>query len=887
METFLIIDGNSIINRAFYAIKLLTNKHGVYTNGVYGFLSILFKQMDELHPDYIAVAFDMRAPTFRHKQYKEYKAQRKGMPDELAMQMPILKEILTAMRIAIYEKEGYEADDIIGTVSRMCDEQNIECLILTGDKDDLQLCSGTTKVLLTVTRAGQTATTVYDAAAMTENYGVTPAEFIDVKALMGDTSDNIPGVKGIGEKSAFALIGQFHSLDNLYAHLDDPAIKPAAHKKLEDGRDMAYMSRQLATIDRFVPGDWDISAAKRKEFDTPRLAELFRNLDFHAFAKRLGENGAAQAPEAAKLPELPFVRVETAEALQAAIAAAGDKLFYRLYTVGGELYAVSLLSEGKAVFASRDMLVTDSVIAAALQAAVEDDGILKVSHDCKEDMVLLHRYGAEYGDNYFDISVAGYILSPARSNYAIAQLAEEFLHVSAVDSAELYGKGRGRREMDGLHTDELERLVCSELAALQALYEYEEKTIAELNQQALYYDMELPLTKVLASMEILGFQVDKEQLIAFGKELDGQMKAQEAAIYQLAGEEFNINSPKQLGEILFEKLGLPSKKKTKTGYSTSAEVLEKLQDKHEIIGHILSYRQVAKLKSTYVDGFLGLIDPADGRIHSKFMQTVAVTGRISSTEPNLQNIPMRTELGRELRRMFVARGGDVLIDADYSQIELRVLAHIAGDENMVAAFAGGEDIHTATAMNVFGVAKEEITPLLRSRAKAVNFGIVYGMGSFSLSQDLHITNAEAKDYIDQYFAKHPNVKAYMDGAVEQAKNAGYVETLFGRRRYIPEVKSSNFMLRAAGERMAMNTPIQGTAADIIKIAMVRVYRELKKRGMQSRLILQVHDELIIEAVPGEAEQAKALLKECMEGAANLNVPLTVDANVGKTWYDAK
>ena len=886
METYLMIDGNSIINRAFYAIKLLTNQHGVYTNGVYGFLSILFKQLDELEPDYVAVAFDMRAPTFRHKQYKEYKAQRKGMPDELAMQMPILKEILSAMHIAIYEKEGYEADDIIGTVSRVCEESGVECRILTGDKDDLQLCSETTKVLLTVTRAGQTTTTVYDAAAMTERYGVTPAEFIDVKALMGDTSDNIPGVKGIGEKSAFALIGQFHSLDNLYEHLEDPAIKPAARRKLEEGRDMAYMSRQLATIDRFVPGTWELAVAKRQAFDMPRLAELFRNLDFHAFAKRLGD-GTAQATEAAALPELPFVRVETAEDLQAAVAAAGNKLVYRLYTVGGELYAAALLSDGRAVFVSRDMLVTDSAIAAALQPAVEDAAVLKISHDCKEDMVLLHRYGLQYSDSYFDVSVAGYILSPARSNYAIAQLAEEFLNCTAVDSAELYGKGRARREMDGLHADELERLVCSELAALQALYDYEEKAIAELGQQALFYDMELPLTKVLASMEILGFAVDKEQLIAFGKELDGQMKAQEAAIYSLAGEAFNINSPKQLGEILFEKLGLPSKKKTKTGYSTNAEVLEKLKDKHEIIGHILSYRQVAKLKSTYVDGFLGLIDPRDGRIHSKFMQTVAVTGRISSTEPNLQNIPMRTDLGRELRRMFVARSGDVLVDADYSQIELRVLAHIADDANMIAAFAGGEDIHTATAMNVFGVAKEDITPLLRSRAKAVNFGIVYGMGSFSLSQDLHITNAEAKDYIDQYFAKHPNVKAYMDGAVEQARQAGYVETLFGRRRYIPEVKSSNFMLRAAGERMAMNTPIQGTAADIIKIAMVRVYRELKKRGMRSRLILQVHDELIIEAAPDEVEQARALLKECMEGAAKLHVPLTVDANVGKTWYDAK
>lgn len=886
METYLIIDGNSIINRAFYAIKLLTNQHGVYTNGIYGFLSILFKQLDEHNPDYIAVAFDMRAPTFRHKQYKEYKAQRKGMPDELAMQMPILKEVLSAMNITIYEKEGYEADDIIGTVSRLCDQQQVECLILTGDKDDLQLCSDTTKVLLTVTRAGQTATTVYDAAAMRAQYGVTPAEFIDVKALMGDASDNIPGVKGIGEKSAFSLIGQFHSLDNLYAHLDDPAIKPAARKKLEEGRDMAYMSQSLATIDRQVPGEFALSGAKRQAYDTPRLAKLFQNLDFHAFSKRIGGSGD-DMPEGNRLPSLPFVRLDTRQALQDAIAAAGKRLVYRLYTVGGELYAMAVLSDGKAAFISRDITVTDSDMADAFRAAAEDGTVCKVSLDCKEDMVLLHRYGIGYADHYFDVSVAGYILSPARARYDIAGMASEFLGCTAVDAKELFGKGRGRRELDGLSAGELEPLVCSELAALSALQEYEEAAIGELGQQKLCYEIEFPLTKVLASMEILGFAVDREQLLAFGGLLSARMKEQETAIYALAGGEFNINSPRQLGEILFEKLGLPAKKKTKTGYSTDAETLEKLKDKHEIVGHILSYRQVAKLKSTYVDGLLGLIDPKDGRIHSKFMQTVAVTGRISSTEPNLQNIPMRTDLGRELRRMFVPQSGDVLVDADYSQIELRVLAHIADDANMIAAFAGGEDIHTATAMHVFGVSKDEITPLLRSRAKAVNFGIVYGMGSFSLSQDLHISNAEAKDYIDQYFAKHPNVKAYMDGAVEQAKNAGYVETLFGRRRYLPEVKSSNFMLRAAGERMAMNTPIQGTAADIIKIAMVRVYRELKKRGMQSRLILQVHDELILECPPNEAEQAKALLKECMEGAADLKVPLTADAQAGESWYDAK
>ncbi len=877
MKRYMIIDGNSIINRAFYAIKNLTNSAGLPTNGIYGFLNILFKNIEEYSPDYISVAFDMRAPTFRHKYYKQYKAQRKGMPEELALQMPVLKEILTAMNISIYEKEGYEADDIIGTVSRICEEDGMECLILTGDKDDLQLASDNTKILLTATRMGATTTEVYDASAVLNKYGVTPHEFIAVKALMGDTSDNIPGVSGIGEKTAFALIGEFKSLENLYDNIDSPNIKPAARGKLISGREDADMSYYLATIDRFVPDNYDVESDTLKEFNTSRLTELFTNLELKSFLKKVGST----AENTFDLPESE--KFDSPDRFKEILDKAKDKLFYRIYTDDNGIFAFSFLYDKKCRYITSGFGISGTDIAEAVSSVMADASVVKVSCDVKSDMVLLHKYGVKI-NNYYDISIGAYILDSARSLYSPSALADAFLSLDIADCDEVLGKGKSRKSMGELAEDSLIKIVCGETGVLPLLYNYENEKIDSLGQRNLCDSIEMPLVEVLASMETEGFLVDRDKLAEYGCMLQIRISELEGEIYALAGEEFNISSPKQLGVILFEKLGLKAAKKTKTGYSTNAEVLEKLTGKHEIVGKILEYRQITKLKSTYADGLGALIDPTDNRIHSNFKQTVTVTGRISSTEPNLQNIPVRMELGREIRKMFVAREGYVLIDADYSQIELRVLAAMSGDEAMIGAFTRGEDIHSATATALFG--NQEITPLLRSRAKAVNFGIVYGMGSFSLAGDLGISVGEAKEYIDNYFAKHPNVKKFMDKAVADAHEQGWVETVFNRRRYIPEISSSNFALRSSGERMAMNTPIQGSAADIIKIAMVSVYNALKTLK-KSKLILQVHDELIIEAHESEAEQAKKILTECMENAVKLVVPMVAEANVGNSWYDAK
>ena len=877
MKKYMIIDGNSIINRAFYAIKNLSNSAGLPTNGIYGFLNILFKNLEEYNPDCISVAFDMRAPTFRHKHYKAYKAQRKGMPEELAVQMPVLKEILSAMNIRIYEKEGYEADDIIGTVSRICDESGVECLVLTGDKDDLQLASKTTKILLTTTRMGATTTEVYDDKAVKDKFGVTPHEFIAVKALMGDTSDNIPGVAGIGEKTAFALISEFKSIDNLYANLDSPSIKTAARNKLAQGKADADMSYYLATIDRFVPDDYKIEKDVLADFDTKRLTELFTNLELKSFVKKIG----GSANSGLKLPEGEFIA--SLEKFQTALANIKGNFFYRIYCDGGEISAFAFSSDNKCAAILCGFGINSSHIAESIAAIMEDENIKKISMDIKADMVLLAKYGVKI-KNYYDIGVGAYLLDPSRSVYSASALTDIFLSAEIADCDEILGKGKSRKTIDQLDSETFMKIACGEVGALPLLYKYEREKIEELGQGELCDNIEMPLVEVLASMELEGFLVDREKLSEYGSMLGKRIGELESEIYALAGEEFNIGSPKQLGVVLFEKLGLKAQKKTKTGYSTNAEVLEKLVGKHPIIEKIIEYRQLTKLKSTYADGLATLIDPTDGRIHSTFKQTVTMTGRISSTEPNLQNIPVRLELGRELRKMFVAKEDYVLIDADYSQIELRVLAALSGDDVMIEAFKSGEDIHSATARNLFGA--DEITPLLRSRAKAVNFGIVYGMGSFSLSGDLGISVGEAKEYIDSYFAMHPKVREFMDNAVSHAKEHGYVETAFRRRRYIPEISSSNFALRSSGERMAMNTPIQGSAADIIKIAMVKVFNALKKLS-RSRLILQVHDELIIEAHKSEVAEAEKILKECMENAVKLAVPMEVEAKCGKSWYDTK
>lgn len=881
MKNLLIIDGNSIINRAFYGIRLLTNKHGLFTNAIYGFLKIMFKHIEDLNPDYMCVAFDLKAPTFRHNIFKEYKAQRKGMPDELKVQMPVMKEVLKAMNIAILEKEGFEADDIIGTVSRMCDEEGIKCHILTGDRDDLQLASDNTDILLTITRMGQTTTTAYDANAVFEEYGVTPTEFVDVKGLMGDTSDNVPGVKGIGEKTAFGYIQKFKSIENLYENLNDAIVKPAARKKLEDGKDMALLSKQLCTIDRYVELDTSISDYERKAYNIPKLTELFINLEFNAFLKELSAGDSESITN-----NTDFEIISDKEVMKKLIDEVKDVLIYRLYA-SHDIDAFSFKSGNKIYFMRADNSNTPYDIANILKNVFEDKNLLKVSGDIKQTMLVLDRYDILFDSSYYDIGIAAYVLNPSKSTYDIASIAIDLISAPLLSEKEVFGSGKDKKDIFTIDEKDLISYVSSELCAIEKLKEYEEEQIKECEQDHLLYDIELPLVRVLADMEISGFKVNKDSLMQFTESLSEKISVLEKEIYSLAGEEFNINSTKQLGIILFEKLELKIIKKTKTGYSTDAAVLEKLRSSHPIIEKILEYRSAAKLKSTYGDGLLAVINPHTGRIHSSFNQTVTATGRISSTEPNLQNIPMRREEGREIRKMFVPENSDyILTDADYSQIELRILAHMADDVNMIEAFTNGEDIHASTASRVFGVEKDDVTPLLRSRAKAVNFGIVYGMGDYSLSQDLHISVKEAKAYIENYFEKYANVKKYLDATVQNAKDNGYVSTMFGRRRYIPEISSSNFMTRSFGERVAMNTPIQGTAADIIKIAMVSVHRELKERNLKSRLILQVHDELIIETLKEEANEVATLLKECMTKAAKLKTTLLAETGTGDTWYDA-
>ena len=868
MKKLLIVDGNSIINRAFYGIRLLTNKSGVFTNGIYGFLNILFKNIDEIEPDYVCVAFDLKAPTFRHKMYDGYKAQRKPMPKELAMQMPILKDVLSALNITMYEKEGYEADDIIGTISRICDEKNVECFIVTGDRDDLQLASENTKILLTVTKSGSNETTCYDNKTVFEKYGVTPESFIFVKALMGDSSDNIPGVAGIGEKTAIGLIQKYTDLDGVFAHADENTKSVA--KKLCDGKDMAYLSYDLAKIDRFVPIDFEFENNLYGDFDKEKTEKIFRNLEFNSFLKKLGIGSK-------KKTDLKLFK-QTDAKIQC-----GQNLVYKIYETDGEIFAFAYLSGDSVNYIVNDILTTGDFYG-EIKRVFENENIQKSSSDIKKDIVLLHGKNIELCGEYFDTSVGGYILNPSRSSYEISDLAQEFLEYEISNLKDILKKEKCA--VSALSEEKFAEIAREEIGAINALCEYEKKEAEAHKQSHLLYDIELPLIRVLASMEIEGFKVDREKLSEFSKYLSQNIDILEKQIYAIAGEEFNISSPKQLGVILFEKLNLPAVKKTKTGYSTNAEVLEKLRGYNDIIEYILEYRMLTKLKSTYADGLLAVIG-SDGRIHSSFNQTVTVTGRISSTEPNLQNIPQRKELGREIRKMFVAKDDDyTLVDADYSQIELRVLAHIANDENMIEAFENNVDIHTATAKNIFGVDDDEITPLLRSKAKAINFGIVYGKGDFSLAQDLHVSRKEAKEYIDGYFKKYSGIKKYMDDIVKSGKDKGYVETIFGRRRYLPELQSSNFMVRSSGERMALNTPIQGTAADIIKIAMVKVYNALKSENLKSKLILQVHDELIIETYLPETEKVKKLLKECMESACDLKARLVAEVGEGKTWYDA-
>lgn len=866
MKKLLILDSNSILNRAFYGVRYLSAKDGTPTNAIYGFLNILLKLIKEQEPDYICAAFDVKAPTFRHKQYEGYKAQRKPMPEGLAAQMPLAKDVLRAMGVTILEKEGYEADDIIGTVARLCEESEISCFIATGDKDDLQLASDKTKVILTVTKSGYNETIIYDDKAVKEKYHVTSTEFIDVKALMGDPSDNIPGVKGVGEKTAMSLIEKHHSIEYIYENIDDIGLKGAMLQKMKDGREMAFMSKELATINRNTPIEFNAEECVFDGFENNgELYEILKRLELNSIIKKLDLSGGDNVKENEDIFKDFSYQVGDKNMIS------GDKVTVVLDFDGDNISSAAVGAGNNAVVLNEQ----DDI-----KELLEDDSIAKVMFDVKEAIVKLNGR-IDIKNISDDTAIAAYLVDPAKNEYTIEKLASEYFG-TVIEKPEV----KQLSLLDDVETDRSEYLAkCA--VALGVLNERIGDKIKENGQEKLYNEVELPLVTVLAHLEINGFLVDDNQLKEFADKLGEKIDALTNEIYMLAGEEFNINSPKQLGVILFEKLELKPVKKTKTGYATNADVLEKLRDKHPIVNFIMEYRQLAKLKSTYCDGLRAVVNPNTHRIHSVFTQTVTVTGRLSSTEPNLQNIPTRTELGREIRKMFVAKEDYVLVDADYSQIELRVLAHIANDETMINAFRNNEDIHAVTASQVLGIPLEDVTKEQRSSAKAVNFGIVYGIGEFSLAQDLHISVKEAKAYIESYLEKYHGVRNYMESIKEQAKKDGYVKTMLNRIRYIPELKSPNYNIRQFGERVALNTPIQGTAADIIKLAMVRVDNRLINEGLKSKLILQVHDELIVEAHKDEVDKVKQILSEEMQGAMELNVPLKVDMSTGHSWYDAK
>ncbi len=893
-EKILIVDGNSILNRAFYGLSrnaMLTTSEGLQTNAVFGFINILTKYLTEENPKYLCVAFDMKEPTFRHLEYVEYKATRKGMPPELAIQVPIIKQVLDAMNIKRIETPGFEADDILGSISLCAEESGIEAVLLTGDRDSLQLASEKTRIKLPVTKGNKTETEEYDYKSVMEKYGVTPKMLIDVKGLMGDTSDNIPGVPGIGEKTALDLIKNFHSIEELYENIEK-VEKKGVREKLETNKELAYLSKKLATIERKMPCISDISQYIRTDVDKDKLYSIFKRLEFKTFIERFGLSDMPMV-EAAEAHDIEHVNVDTVGELESCIKAVLQSkkmaIYYHTEPSDNKLDDLCIYScqeeYAPAVMTFSDAFTPETAIK-VLREVLESNDIIKYGHDLKKLIKYCKAQGIDVKGIKFDTMIGAYILEPTRNSYTISELAQENLKKSIVPAEILYDK-HGRKLQKNMDVNP--STVCA--GCVSAIYELVEKymPIIEGNgQHELFYDIELPLVEVLADMELWGFKVDIEGLKAYSKELDSRLVILENEIYMLAGENFNINSPKQLGIILFEKLNLPAVKKTKTGYSTDAEVLEQLSQKHEIVERILEYRTLTKLKSTYADGLLNVLDTENCKIHSSFNQTVTATGRISSTEPNLQNIPIKLEMGRKIRKVFIPTDENyVLLDADYSQIELRVLAHITGDSNMISAFNNNEDIHTTTASKVFGIPADEVTSLMRSRAKAVNFGIVYGIGDFSLSKDIGVTRKEAKKYIDDYLAKYSKVKEYMSDTVAKGKEFGFVTTLFNRRRYLPELKSSNFNIRSFGERVAMNTPIQGSAADIIKISMVKVYNELKKRKLKSRLILQVHDELIVETEKSELEEVTALLKNCMESAVNLKVPMTVDVKSGESWYETK
>ena len=895
MEKLVVIDGNSILNRAFYGImssKMLQTAEGTYTNAVYGFLAIMFKLIEDVNPDYMVVAFDVKHPTKRHEMYAEYKGTRHGMPDELAAQMPIIKEVLEAMNIKIIELAGYEADDILGTLSKSSEKENIEVTLLTGDRDSFQLASDKTTIRIPRTKNGKTETENFDRNKVLEVYGIEPQELIEVKGLMGDKSDNIPGVPGVGEKTALNLIKEFHSIDTIYEKLEagEPIAKGKLKENLEANKDLAILSRELGRIDVNAPIDKDLEHFRVKQWDNKKVLELFRNLRFNRYIDRFNLEQSQSNEEVKDVKDL-FEYIELKDSKEIISKIKLNKILYYCFEkLKNNDENLIIKKEITYINIYDDKKVYNVEFSADFKEIFEDKEILKCSYNLKEDYILLKQIGINSQNMMYDAKIAVYILNSVSNAYSMEDISRQFLEIDISDYEE-------NKEKSGVQTSLFDEVSTDEKRAnfTYALYAYvigitREKILKELeniNSLELFNNIEMPIVEILAEMQYEGMYVDKHELVKYGDNLKKHIEELRIDIYKMAGEEFNINSPKQLGGILFEKLELKPCKKTKSGYSTDVDALDKIKDAHPIVDKILEYRQLMKLNSTYVEGLIPFINPKTERIHTFFHQTVTATGRLSSTEPNLQNIPTRSEIGKKLRKVFKPEEGRIFVDADYSQVELRVMAHMSNDETMIKAFNSDADIHTICASQVFKVPIEEVSKQLRSKAKAVNFGIVYGISEFGLAEQIDIKRNEAKEYIEQYLDTYHGIKEYMDNIVEEAKKNGCVSTLFGRRRYIPELNSKNYMIRKFGDRAAMNTPIQGTAADIMKIAMIKVYNELKNRNLKSKLILQIHDELLIETVLEEKEEVEKLLKECMEESANLSVPLTVEVEEGKSWYQAK
>ena len=879
-KTLVIIDGNSIINRAFYALPEMSNKEGLKTNAIYGFTNMLLKIIDTYNPTHISVAFDRKAPTFRHIEFKEYKAGRKKMPDELREQFEPLKDLLDKFNIHRLEIDGYEADDIIGTVSKIAEDNGFKVYIVTGDKDAIQLASNKTTTLITKKGVGEVEE--YDYDSVIEKYEMTPTQFIDLKGLMGDKSDNIPGVPGIGEKTGIKLIKEFSSIEGIFDNID--SIKGSTKKKLEENKELAIMSKKLATIIRDVPVEFNLEELEYGNYNTKDILDVFKYLGFTSLIPRIGN-----LDESEEIVNEANVEISKLEDIDEFInkVKENNELIIKTVTREGNILDkrikyIFLSVDGKKIYYVEENSIHK------LEYIFTSNEIKKLGYNLKDDYIALKPYSIKLENIYFDITIAEYLIdSMSSTSYECSAIAMKYLTKKVKTKEELLGKGVKAKKYQDLSFEELSSHISQIIDTVKSVMPIMEENLKESNMDGLLYHVEMPLVEVLADMEYEGVKVDKEKLNELGSQFKEIIKKLESEIYKISGEEFNINSPKQLGVILFEKLGLPVIKKTKTGYSTNAEVLDKLKDQSPIIDKIIEYRQIVKLNSTYVEGLLSIINPIDGRIHSSFNQTITTTGRISSTEPNLQNIPVKLEMGRNIRKVFISDKGCKLVDADYSQVELRVLAHMSQDETMIDAFKHNEDIHTKTASQVFNVSMDEVTSKQRSDAKAVNFGIVYGKSDFGLSEDLNIPVKQAKEYIENYFNKYNKIKEFMDNIIDDASSNGYVTTILNRRRYIPEIKSSNFMLRNAGKRAAMNAPIQGSAADIIKIAMINVYKKLEENNLKSKLILQVHDELIVEAVDSEIDIVKKIVKDEMENAVCLDVNLDVDLNIGDSWYDTK